>query len=86
MKTILSIVTLAFAFFTSSVFALPVNINEASADEIADALNGVGISKAQAIVAYRKQNGPFENAVDIMQVKGIGETTYEKNRADILVK
>ncbi len=86
MKPIISIVTLAFAVFASSVFALPVNINEASADEIADALNGVGISKAQAIVAYREQNGPFANAVDIMQVKGIGETTFEKNRADILVK
>ncbi len=86
MKSILPIVTLAFAVFSSSIFALPVNINEASADEIADALNGVGISKAQAIVAYRKQNGPFESAVDILQVKGIGETTFEKNRADILVK
>ena len=86
MKSIFTTVMLACAVFSASVFALPVNINEASADEIAEALNGIGISKAQAIVAYRSQNGPFENAIDIVDVKGIGLTTYEKNKADILVK
>jgi len=58
-----------------------VNINTASAEEIAAALNGVGESKAEAIVAYRKQHGPFKTLADLQNVKGIGEKTLEKNAA-----
>jgi competence protein ComEA len=85
----MKLTTLAAAaalLFTSSLFAAPVNINKASADEISAALSGVGPSKAQAIVAYREQNGMFKNAGDIVQVKGIGSATYEQNKADIKIK
>ncbi|WP_221900015.1 ComEA family DNA-binding protein [Bathymodiolus platifrons methanotrophic gill symbiont] len=41
-------------FLSFSVFAEPVNINKASADEIAASLNGVGDKKAQEIVKYRE--------------------------------
>jgi competence protein ComEA len=76
----------AALIFSSSLIAAPVNINKASADEIAAALSGVGPSKAEAIVAYRKQNGTFKKASDIVQVKGIGNAIYESNKADIKVK
>lgn len=76
----------ATLFFSSFAIAAPVNINTAPASEIAQALSGVGKSKAEAIVHYRKQNGKFKKAADIVQVKGIGNATYEKNKADILVK
>ena len=59
---------------------LTVNINSASAEEIADLLTGVGISKAQAIVAYRKANGAFSKIDDLLNVKGIGPATINKNR------
>lgn len=72
--------------FSSVIFAAPVNINKASASKIAESLSGVGISKAEAIVEYRTKNGNFENASDIVMVKGIGKSTYEKNKSDILVK
>ena len=49
------------------------------------ALNGVGEAKAQAIVAYRAENGPFASADDLASVKGIGAKTVEANRADITV-
>ena len=66
--------------------AAPVNINTATANEIADSLSGVGVSKAQAIVQYRSQNGHFKSAKDIIMVKGIGQSTFSKNKQDILIK
>ncbi len=58
-----------------------VNINTATAEELAEALKGVGIKKAQAIIAYRKANGDFSSAEQLTEVKGIGEATVDKNRA-----
>ena len=75
----------AAALFSSIAFAAPVNINTAAASEIAGALNGIGITKAEAIVAFREQNGRFMQPGDIVQVKGVGAATFEKNKADILV-
>ena len=40
-------------------------------------LDGIGGTKAQAIVAYREENGPFRNTNEITKVKGIGTATYE---------
>lgn len=66
--------------------AEPVNINTASAEEIAEALNGVGLSKAQMIVEYREQNGPFAHIDELVNVKGIGLRTVDKNRDVILLQ
>lgn len=57
----------------------PVNINEASAPQIAAALKGVGLKTAAAIVAYRRANGPFKTADSLMSVKGVGRQTLLKN-------
>jgi competence protein ComEA len=86
MKTITSIAALAALVISTISMAAPVNINSASAEEIAQALNGIGLSKAQAIVEYRETNGLFNQADEIVYVQGIGDTTYQKNRDDILVK
>lgn len=58
----------------------PVNINTADATAIADNLNGIGDAKARAIVEYRQKHGPFKSAEDLVNVKGIGLKTVEKNR------
>lgn len=63
-----------------------VNINNASAAEIAETLNGVGAAKAEAIVAYRNEHGQFDSVDALTQVKGIGPATVEKNRARIQLK
>ena len=86
MKTITTLAALAALAISSITAAAPVNINTADAAEIADALNGVGLSKAQAIVDYRAAYGLFSQANEIVFVRGIGESTYEKNKSDILVK
>lgn len=71
---------------SSQVFAgFPVDINSASATELADALDGVGLSKATAIVEYREQFGPFMEPSELVAVRGIGAATLEKNRNFILL-
>jgi competence protein ComEA len=63
----------------------PVNVNTADAQTISESLQGVGLSKARAIVEYRQKHGPFRSADDLSLVKGIGERTVELNRENILV-
>ena len=63
----------------------PVNVNTADAETISESLQGVGLSKAQAIVEYRQKHGPFRTPDDLSLVKGIGERTVELNRDIILV-
>jgi competence protein ComEA len=58
-----------------------VNINTATAEELATALSGVGASKAEAIVRYRTQFGPFGSIEELAEVQGIGTATIERNRS-----
>jgi competence protein ComEA len=74
------------ALFTTNVFAAPVNINAADAKTISDSLNGIGMKKADAIIKYRTEKGPFKVAEDLTNVAGIGPKTVEKNKADILLQ
>jgi competence protein ComEA len=67
------------------VWAGPVDINTADAATIAKELQGIGLSRAQAIVAYREKNGAFRSADDLRKIKGIGAKVLERNRANIKV-
>ena len=67
-------------------WAGPVDINKADAATIAKELNGIGLSRAEAIVAYREKNGSFKSAEDLRKVKGIGAKTLERNRANIRIE
>lgn len=57
-----------------------VDINTASAEQLAEALDGVGPSKSEAIVAYREKNGEFEHIDELVNVRGIGLRTVDQNR------
>ena len=71
---------LCLAMALPAFAATPVNVNKADAQTIATSLDGVGLSKAQAIVAYRDAHGPFKNVDDLGNVKGIGAKTLDRNR------
>jgi competence protein ComEA len=71
---------------TSPGYAEPVNINTASAQEIAAALSGIGPVKARRIVEYRKLHGPYRAPVDLVMVKGFGAKTLERLKQDIRVQ
>ena len=66
--------------------SVTVNINQANAETLASVLNGVGISRAHAIVAYREKNGKFYSAEELTAVRGIGRRTIEKNENRIVLK
>ena len=72
--------------FPLSVIAGPVNVNTADAETISAELQGVGLSKARAIVEYREKNGPFNTAAELAEVKGIGARTVEINKGNILTR
>lgn len=61
-----------------------INLNTASTGELAT-LDGVGVKTAQNIVLYRQTMGRFDKIEDIMQIKGIGEKTFAKNRHRLTV-
>lgn len=63
--------------------AIPVNVNQADAETIADALAGIGEKTAIKIVEYRKENGPFKAVEDLTNIKGIGEKKLAKIKEDV---
>lgn len=73
----LSLLLAGTAFANESVEK--VNINAADAATLARVLHNVGQAKAEAIVVFRDENGPFRSAEQLAQVKGIGLRTVEQN-------
>lgn len=75
--------TLVLSLCVSAFAAQPVDINVANAETLAQAIKGVGLKKAEAIVAYREKNGAFSSVDDLQLVDGIGEKTVNESR-DVL--
>jgi len=69
----------------SEMVVAKVNINQSDAETIAQVLEGVGLKKAEAIVAYRKAHGSFKSIEQLTAVKGIGEKTVAKNKGKIVL-
>jgi|SRR5690554_3469444 len=67
---------------TESSVVAPININTADVQELTE-LKGIGESKAQAIIAWRDENGPFESVEQLLQVSGVGEATLNTIRHQI---
>jgi competence protein ComEA len=62
----------------------PLNLNTATPEQL-DLLPGIGPTRAADIVAYRTQHGPFTTTDGIMNVSGIGQTTFDRIKALIYV-
>lgn len=82
-RNLLATLVLAASFVLPAFAATPVNINKADASTIAKSLDGIGQSRAKAIVAWREAHGPFKKVEDLGQIKGIGKSTLERNREAI---
>jgi len=86
MKKIKSFLFIVLFSFSSLLYAAQVNINTADADTLSNELSGIGESKAEAIVAYRDQHGPYKQLEDLANVKGIGISTIEKNKSKMILE
>ena len=79
--------SLLLSWSSLSVGAEPsLNINTATAQEIATSLSGVGPVKAQAIVALREEMGAFTNINQLLKVKGIGDSTIQRISDQIVLE
>ena len=63
--------------------AAKVDLNTASAEQLAAVLKGIGAAKAQAIVRYRSEVGPFRSIAELEEVKGIGPSIVALNKERI---
>ena len=61
-----------------------ININSASKEQL-DSLKGIGPVKAQAIIDYRRQHGPFNSVDELEKVPGIGPETLKDIRGKVMV-
>jgi len=76
-----SLLIVSLTFMPFSLFAAtPLDINTATAAQLAAVMSGVGAKKAEAIIAYREANGNFSSIDQLSQVKGIGNVLLERNK------
>lgn len=81
-KTIIATTALLFAGLASAA----VNLNTASAEQLAAEIDGVGPVIAQRIVEHRETVGSFSDPAELHQVKGIGDRILEKNQDALRVE
>jgi competence protein ComEA len=62
-----------------------ININKATVKELLS-LKGIGSKKANDIIVYREEHGPYKETKDIMKIKGIGDKMFEKIKDQIMVR
>jgi competence protein ComEA len=80
MRFVPSVLLAAVLSVAAAAWAGPVDINTADANTLAKELNGVGPARAQAIVAYRNEHGPFKSVDDLALVKNMPRKVIESNR------
>lgn len=83
MRKILKVATLIIATFGLTSFASALNINTADAPTLSAELKGIGITKAEAIVNFRTEHGPFSEPNDLIAVPGIGPKIVEMIQGQI---
>lgn len=85
MKIIRGFLILILSLLSVAAWAEALNINTATADQLAATMTGVGKAKAEAIIKDRETHGLFKSVDDLDRVKGIGKSTVDKNRDKLAV-
>ena len=80
-KTLLAVCLL----IPTLLFAETVNINTADKESLMTSIKGVGETRAEAIIAYREQNGSFTSVEELAEVRGIGASIVKKNMDNLSV-
>ncbi|MDP3121001.1 MAG: helix-hairpin-helix domain-containing protein [Sulfuricurvum sp.] len=75
---------LALLLFSSLLFSA-VNVNKANSAQL-QTLNGIGPTKAQEIINYRKSHGSFKSVDELVNVKGIGPKTLQKMKSQVAIR
>ena len=86
---LLFVSTITLGSFTPLSLAedvLPINLNTASAVDIAEVIDGVGEVRAAAIISLREELGGFTMLEQLLDVKGISEVTLERIRSIIVLE
>lgn len=83
MKKLLLVIATIAAFSINPAWAA-VDINTATVAQL-ESVNGIGPKKAEAIVEYRKKNGPFKSVDDLQNVSGLGKASVDKMRNELTV-
>jgi uncharacterized protein len=73
------------AVVMSCVNAVGINVNTAS-KSLLSYVSGIGEKMAENIVAYRSENGPFEDRKQLKKVPRLGEKAYQQAAAFIRIK
>ena len=84
LKTIKVLLMSVILGLSTTVLAV-VDINTANQEEL-QTLKGIGAKKAADIIAYREAHGGFKSVEELLNVKGVGKTTLEKLRTEIVVE
>ena len=86
MKSIRMLLAASVLAVSGSLLAAPpVNINTAGPETLAEAINGVGLKRAEEIVREREKNGPYKSVDELSRVQGIGERIIERSRQRLTV-
>ena len=76
----------SFSTLSLAQDTLPININTATAVELAEAIDGVGEVRAAAIIVLREQIGGFTNLEQLLDVKGISDVTLSRISSIIVLE
>jgi competence protein ComEA len=74
-----------FLMFLFTLTFAAVNVNKANSAQL-QTLNGIGPSKAQEILTYRKAHGAFKTVDELVNVKGIGTKTLQGMKTQVSVR
>ncbi len=86
MEIFKKILLVACLLIPTLLLAEVVNINTADKESLMSTIKGVGEKRAEAIIAYREQNGPFKSIEELAEVRGVSASVVEANLNNLSIE